>query len=97
MLDELMNEVFETCPHCKGAGCITNPNWEEYWDEYMKVKHSIKETKIGEVELILAENGIYPPEDEPEEIECWVCNGTGRVLTNKGKAFISLLKAYLQT
>lgn len=95
MLDELTNEMFETCPSCKGAGIITNPKWEEYWNKYMEVKHSIKETKIGEVELILAENGIYPPEDEPEEIKCETCMGTGVILTRQGKAFISLLKTYL--
>ena len=51
-----------TCPRCNGDGAILSPAWDEYY-------------RVGETESIAREHAKAP--DEPEEIDCPACRGTG--------------------
>lgn len=70
------------CPRCKGDGRVMHPSWREWHAAHSNLKGWEYTEELDRT-----------APREREEITCHLCNGTGRVLNERGRIAASLIHA----
>jgi predicted methyltransferase len=78
MLKELIEEMNDemskcSCSYCNGSGIIYSPEWKDWQDALTKT--GLSACMMDEKYLQWLKDNPMP--NEPEEICCWECDGTG--------------------
>lgn len=73
----------ETCPECKGKCVILHPAWKIFYkSEHFKFWRESKTADLADVaERFFNEHGYGRADIPAQEIECGLCEGTGKIRT----------------